>query len=264
MSSSTAPADAGHSSKKRSVKKMQRFIRSLHIVFYILCLPSPLHAEGKNTDKLFWVFAIFFIAQIAVLVAVASIRAISGFAIPILSVSFLVGSIIAGFFVCERVSDIFLHIGRGALAMLPAVLMITLASSVKLVMSESKIIDTITNAAITALKDQNKFIAIAMIYLLTLLLQFFIGSASAKIMLVVPIIWPICQSLGISPAMLMLTYCMADGFTDVIIPTNPILLVGLSMANVSYTKWVKWTWKLQLFLFALTFGILYLATLIGY
>jgi uncharacterized ion transporter superfamily protein YfcC len=57
---------------------------------------------------------------------------------------------------------------------------------------------------------------------------------------------------------------MADGFTDVIIPTNPILLVGLSMANVSYTKWVKWTWKLQLIVFALTIGVLFFGTCIGY
>jgi uncharacterized ion transporter superfamily protein YfcC len=221
-------------------------------------------ANSQNSDKLFRVFAIFFIVQILVLVSVASISAISGFAIPILSVSFLLGSIIAGLFVCEKKSDIFVNIGRGAVAMLPAVLMIALASSVKLVMSESKIIDTITNSAINALDGQGKFVSIIMIYLLTLILQFFIGSASAKIMLVVPIIWPICQQLGISPAMLVLTYCMADGFTDVIIPTNPILLVGLSMANVSYGKWVKWTWKLQLFLLLFTVVILYVATLIGY
>ena len=57
---------------------------------------------------------------------------------------------------------------------------------------------------------------------------------------------------------------MADGFTDVIMPTNPVLLIGLSMANVSYVKWVKWTWKLQLFVFALTVLILLFGAWIGY
>jgi uncharacterized ion transporter superfamily protein YfcC len=50
----------------------------------------------------------------------------------------------------------------------------------------------------------------------------------------------------------------------VIMPTNPILLVGLSMANVSYSKWFKWTWKLQIFVLALTFLILLFATGIRY
>ena len=83
-------------------------------------------------------------------------------------------------------------------------------------------------------------------------------------MLVVPIVAPICASLGISPALFILVYCMADGFTDTIIPTNPVLLVGLSMANVSYTKWVKWVWTLQLIVFVITVGVLAFATAIGY
>jgi uncharacterized ion transporter superfamily protein YfcC len=64
--------------------------------------------------------------------------------------------------------------------------------------------------------------------------------------------------------MVILAYCMADGFTDVILPTNPVLLVGLSMANVPYSKWVKWTWKLQLFILFMTVAILLFATGIGY
>ena len=79
-----------------------------------------------------------------------------------------------------------------------------------------------------------------------------------------PIIMPIATALGISPALVILAYCMADGFSDVIIPTNPILLVGLSMAGVSYGKWVKWTWKLQLSVFILSIAFLGFGVLIGY
>ena len=148
--------------------------------------------------------------------------------------------------------------------MLPAVVMIALASSVKLVMTESGIIDTIMNYVIGILDGKGKFLAIILIYLLILFMQFFIGSASAKIMLIIPIIMPIATALGLSPALVILAYCMADGFTDVILPTNPILLVALSMANVSYAKWVKWTWKLQVLLLVLTVAFLGFGVLIGY
>ena len=57
---------------------------------------------------------------------------------------------------------------------------------------------------------------------------------------------------------------MADGFTDVILPTNPVLLIGLSMAKVSYFKWLKWTWKLQLGLFVISIAVLLFGTVIGY
>jgi uncharacterized ion transporter superfamily protein YfcC len=148
--------------------------------------------------------------------------------------------------------------------MLPAVLMIALASSVKLVMTESGIIDTVMHYVIGILEDKNKYVAVILIYLLILFLQFFIGSASAKIILVMPIVMPIANSIGLSPSLVILAYCMADGFTDVIMPTNPILLVGLSVSGVSYGKWVRWTWKLQLFVLVLTVLTLFFGVAIGY
>ena len=154
--------------------------------------------------------------------------------------------------------------GQGALSMLPAVFLIAFASSIKLVMTESGILDTIMYNVIETLRGKDKFLCVLLIYLLTLFLQIFIGSASAKIMLVMPIILPICATLGLSPNIVILTYCMADGFTDMLLPTNPVLLIGLSMANVSYDKWIRWTWKLQLVVFAVTLLVLLFGVQIGY
>lgn len=220
--------------------------------------------RNPKNDKIFKVFAVFFSVQAVLLVLIASIRAISDLAIPILALSFLIGGIVCGLIICEKKRDAFIFIGKGALSMLPAVALIAIASSIKLVMEESGIIDTIMHYIISLLDGKSKFVTILLIYLLILVLQVFIGSSSAKIMLVMPIIVPICASIGISPSMVIIAYCMADGFTDVILPTNPVLLVGLSMANVSYAKWFKWTWKLQLFVFAITILVLLLATGIGY
>ena len=218
----------------------------------------------KNADKIFKVYSVFFGIQALALILIASVRAVADYAIPILAVSFLSAGIVCGLMVSEDKKSVFKHIGNGALSMLPAVFLIALASSVKLVMTESGIIDTIMNEVITLLDGKNRFLAVILIYALILILQFFIGSASAKIFLVMPIIMPIATALGLSPELVILAYCMADGFTDVILPTNPVLLVGLSMANVSYGKWVKWTWKLQLLLLMLTFGILFFAVAINY
>lgn len=215
--------------------------------------------EGPKERKLFLAFALFFLVQIVLLLLIASVRAVSGYAIPILAVSFLIGGIAVGFCVTERKRDTFRYLGQGALAMLPAMLMIALASSVKLVMTESGILDTVMNAVIGLLSGKSKFVAVLLIYALILFLQVFIGSASAKIMLVMPIVLPICSALGIPSSVVILAYCMADGFTDVFLPTNPVLLVGLSMANVSYGTWAKWTWKLQIGIFLLTVLILLLA-----
>ena len=218
----------------------------------------------QEQQRIFRVYAIFFAIQGVLLVAIACIRALSGFAIPILAVSFLVSGLIAGSVVSRDFRRTLVWFLKGAAAMLPAVAMIALASSVKLVMDESNVIDTVMHTVLQLLEGKGKFITILLIYALILFLQLFIGSASAKIFLVMPIVLPITNALGISPTLVILTYCMADGFTDVILPTNPVLLIGLSMANVSYGKWLKWTWKLQLLLFAISVLVLLFGVLIHY
>ena len=220
--------------------------------------------ESQNKKKTFRVFAAFFAIQGVMLVVIACIRAIAGFAIPILAVSFLISGLIAGQIICKSFRKVLSDFLSGAVAMLPAVFMIALASSVKLVMVESNIIDTVMDTVLQSLVGKGKFVTILLIYALILFLQLFIGSASAKIFLVMPIVLPITNALGVSPTLVILTYCMADGFTDVLLPTNPVLLIGLSMANVSYWKWLKWTWKLQLILFAVSVAVLYFGVLIGY
>ena len=215
-------------------------------------------------NRTFKVYLAFFIVEFAILILTAIIRPISGFAVPILAASFLIGGIIAGLLVEKEKKKVFIHLLKGAVSMLPAVLLIALASSVNLIMQESEILDTIMHAVIGFLDGKGTFVCILFIYALILILQVFIGSASAKIFLIMPILLPVCSVVGISPSLLILTYCMADGFSDVFLPTNPVLLISLSMSNVSYGKWVKWTWKIQLAILALSLLILFFGVQIGF
>lgn len=221
-------------------------------------------ASTIDENKTFKSYLVFFGIQAILLVCIASIRAISGLAIPLLAASFLICGIVCSTVIGNKLSNVLKYILNGAVAMLPAVLIIAVASSAKLVMTESGILDTVMNYAINVLSGQNKYVAILFIYLLILFLQMFIGSASAKIILVMPVVLPIASVIGFSPSLVILAYCMADGFTDVILPTNPVLMVGLSMANVSYAKWVKWTWKFQVVIFIMTVLILFFGVAIGY
>lgn len=228
---------------------------------------SDLNVAEEFTDgdkSVFKTYVIFFAVQLAILFAVAAVSAISSYAIPILSVSFLVGGLICGSVITHDFKKALKWLGQGVVSMLPAIIMIALASSVKLIMTESGIIDTVLHSVIETLKGKSVFVSIILIYALILFLQIFIGSASAKILLIMPILFEISSALGISPNLIILTYCMADGFTDVILPTNPVLLIGLSMAGVPYGKWFKFTWWFQLLVFALTLVILFIGVQIGY
>jgi len=221
-------------------------------------------APTEKGDRILRAYGVFVAVQLAVLLAIAFVRAISGFAVPILALSFLGGGIACGLVICENKRDPFRYLWQGVVAMLPAILMIGIASSVRLVLEESGIMDTVVHAIIRVLSGKGSFVSVLLIYLLVLLLQVFMDSASAKIILIIPILLPVCASLGVSVPTLTLAYCLADGFTNVFVPTGPVLLIGLSMADVSYGKWVRFTWKLQVLLLGLSVLVLFFASSISY
>lgn len=161
----------------------------------------------------------------------------------------------------DKIGQIFLS---GVTSVLPAVLMILMANSIKYTLEEGNILDTILQGMVGAAQTLPRWSVILFIYLIVLVMNFFISSGSAKAFLLIPLIVPIAQTFGISAQLCIVAYAFGDGFSNVFYPTNPVLLIGLGMANVDYGKWVKWSWKFQVMNLVLTSGLLLLGLAIGY
>ncbi len=153
---------------------------------------------------------------------------------------------------------------NGLISILPAVVMILMASSIKYVLVEASILDTILYGMVTTANTLPKWFVILFIYLVVLILNFFIATGSAKAILLMPLIAPVAQIFGISVQLCILAYAFGDGFSNAFYPTNPVLLISLGLADVSYGKWVKWTWKFQALNLILTSLILLFGLAIGY
>jgi uncharacterized ion transporter superfamily protein YfcC len=185
-------------------------------------------------------------------------------AIPVIALTFLIGGIVSGIIVTKQPKQTLKIFGNGVLGVAPAILLIMLAASVKFIITQGQIMDTILYYLAGVLTNQSAIVGILLIYALVLIVQFFIGSASAKAILIIPLLIPLVSLVGISKELAILAFVFGDGYTNVIFPTNAVLLIGLSIASVSYTKWFKWTAVLQLITLVLTVGLLLLALAIGY
>jgi uncharacterized ion transporter superfamily protein YfcC len=75
---------------------------------------------------------------------------------------------------------------------------------------------------------------------------------------------PLADLIGLSRQVAVLAYQLGDGFTNMIIPTNAVLIGALSLAGVPWTRWAKWMLPLQALLFVLGFVVLAIAVSIGY
>ncbi|MDY0138321.1 MAG: hypothetical protein RBR50_01365 [Candidatus Izemoplasmatales bacterium] len=221
----------------------------------------------ENEHKIFKTYVAIFIVLLVFIVLSSLLQLILQLEIPtiiLMSITFLVGGLLGGILINNDFVLTLKIFFKGMLAVMPAAILIILAGSVKFIMTEGNIMDTILYYFESLLGDKPAIIGVLGIYLIILVIQFFIGSASAKAVLIMPILVPLVSLIGVSSNIAILAFIFGDGYTNVIFPTNGVLLIALSIASLSYQKWFKWTIKLQVVTFILTILLLIIAYAIGY
>jgi len=153
---------------------------------------------------------------------------------------------------------------EGVRSILPAVVMILMASSIKYTLEEARVLDTILHEAVILAETMPQWAVILFIYLIVLIMNFFIPSGSAKAFMLIPLIVPMAQIFGISTQLCIVAFAFGDGFSNVLYPTNPALLISLGLAGVSYGDWFKWSWKFQGLNLILTGCLLLFGLAVGY
>ena len=206
---------------------------------------------------------VFFALILAVLVASPFITFLSDYALPITGLLFVIGGIGAGL-IAGVGKSVWKAAWDGFLGIAPAVPLLMMAASVRYIVQMGGILDTILHWASTLTTGLNPFTAALAIYGLTLVMELFITSGSAKALLLIPILMPLADLAHVNRQIAVSAYCFGDGFSNLVYPTNAALLITLSLTVVPYHKWVKWLLKLWLWIFLATVAFLGIAVLIHY
>ena len=209
-------------------------------------------------------FGMFLIFMLVLFVLASFVSILSDLMLPILGILLLIGGIVASGVAGIAWKRRIRIIGSAAVGIAPGIVLILMAMSVKFIISNGGIMDTILYHTAEAIKSTSPYVAILLIYALILLLELFVGSSSAKAFLVMPLIAPLSGLVGLSKQVSVLAFSFGDGFSNMIYPTNPVLLICLGLTVVSYTKWMKWTLKLQLVALALAGAFLLIGVAINY
>ena len=202
---------------------------------------TPQHSvEVVADNKVFITYTVFLSLALVCLILFTSLEALRDLATPLLAVFFLIGGGVAGS-IAFGFKNTAKSFGKGALSALPAVAMICLAFAVKYILVEGNVLDTITHYITLSVAGKSKYLTILILFAIILLLEFFISSSTAKAVFVMGVLSGVVGSgaLSISPELLVLIYVFSDGFTNMLFPTSPTLLIGLSLTGQSYTDWLK-------------------------
>lgn len=168
------------------------------------------------------------------------------------------------YYLDSKLKKLIVTFRNGVISVLPGVLLILMANSIRFTLMEGNILDAILQGAIAMTEGLPRWSVILFIYALVLIMNFFIPSGSAKAFLLMPLIVPTAEAFDISAQLCVMAFAFGDGFSNVFYPTNPVLLISLGLANVSYGKWAKWSVKFQMINIVLTSTLLLFGLAIGY
>jgi uncharacterized ion transporter superfamily protein YfcC len=201
---------------------------------------------------------------IAFVLVSSRFEAIAFLSFPAMGLLFFVAGVGGGLVAGMSGKEVARTFGKGTLSILPAILLILMAMSVKHIIAGGGIMDTILHRASGIIRGTDPFAAALLIYLLTMVLNFFVASASAKAFLMMPILAPLADLVGITRQTAVLAFDFGDGFSNMLYPSNALLLIALGFTVVSYPKWIRWTLPVQGIILGLIALFLFIAVRIGF
>ena len=243
----------------------------LFIRFHAKRVEKPLtHTETQTAaadpkaDRGLILFCAILGTGIAVILCSGFVPALQDYTMIIVAITFLLAGIVSSLACGMSGRELGKTFLSGVGSICPAVLMILMASSIKYTLEEASVLDTILHGAVGMAETLPQWAVILFIYLIVLVMNFFIPSGSAKAFMLMPLIVPMAQIFGISPQLCVVAFAFGDGFSNVLYPTNPALLISLGLADVSYADWFRWSWKFHALNLLLTSGLLLFGLTVGY
>ena len=189
---------------------------------------------------------------------------LSDVAFPLMALLLLIGGVGSGALAGMRAGQIARVFGRGVLNISPGILLILMSLSVKHIVQSGGIMDTLLYRASGIIEGRPPLAAAFLTYVVTLIMNFFVGSASAKAFLMMPILTPLADLTGITRQTAVLAFGFGDGFSNMVYPSNALLIIALGFTVVSYPRWIRWTILLQLIVFVISMVFLGFAALTGF
>ncbi len=161
-----------------------------------------------------------------------------------MAVFFPVGGLLAGSASGLHGKKLWKTFGEGVKTILPVLPLIIFILAISYILDAGKIMHTLLFYIDSMMNGISPYAAILLMFVFIAVLEFFVGSGTAKAFLIVPLMSMLCDLLGVTRQSMVVTFCMADGFTNLLYPTSGIMILAIGMVGVSYKKWLKWSWML--------------------
>jgi uncharacterized ion transporter superfamily protein YfcC len=168
-----------------------------------------------------------------------------------------------------RVNEVADGFKQGAADLLPAALIVGMAKGIVLLLGgdnpeNPSVLNTLLYYSAQSLQDLPNYLSAWLMLVVQSIINFFVSSGSGQAALTMPLIAPLSDLIGLSRQVAVLAFQLGDGLTNCIIPTSAALIGCLGAVRLDWAVWIKFVWRLQLYLFGLASLFMLIAVAIDY
>ena len=168
---------------------------------------------------------------------------------------------VIGGFSMDKIGNEF---AKGLASMAFVAFVIGLAKVMSIVMTNGNILHTIVYWVTRPLMNLPLAVASVGMTIVISIINMIIPSASSKAAILVPILAPIAETLGMMPELAVQAFQYGDGFTNMVSPFLGWTVGSLVTAGVPFPKWIKWAVPKVLAFMALGCAIMFALTTFGW
>ncbi|HSG52424.1 MAG TPA: TIGR00366 family protein [Rheinheimera sp.] len=228
-------------------------------------LPCPLGDKlTASYPALTWAHRLILISFVATIVIVAYNIRVNGWYLYEIGAAFIAWGLlvtIIGKLSMDEAANKFI---AGAMELTTTAILIGVARGISLIMEDGQILHSLVYGMSTPLSYIGAEAAAVGMLIIQTLLNFFIPSGSGQAYVTMPLMVPLADLLEIPRQVAVLAYQFGDGFSNMIIPTNAILMGIIGIAGVPYSRWFSFCLPLILKLMLASSVVLILAVVFGY
>lgn len=153
---------------------------------------------------------------------------------------------------------------NGARGIIFGALVVGIARTILIVLQDGIILDSIIYGLASVISGLPKTLSAVGMFIVQSLINFVIPSGSGQAATTMPIMVPLADILGLTRQTAVLAFHFGDGFSNTFTPTASTLMASLSIAKISYDKWLKYYGKLFLIWTLMGAVFMVIAVIINY
>lgn len=176
---------------------------------------------------------------------------------------FLVMGTVAGLVSGLNVNQIAAGFTKGVAQLTSTLIIIGLGTAVSNALSQGNILYTIIHFLCESLGKWPVLLAPIGLLLVISVVNVFVPSINGKMPMLLPILSPVCKTLGVEQQLLVVCYTFGDSFTNFILPYQSGLVGFLTAGEVPFSRWMKFFFKLEIIWFVVGTVFLLVMQVVG-